>query len=178
MTHELTFPTTDQLAAALEALLDQATRALANCDPADRAHWQRQAGAYQDAKDDAAAGRFPLAAADGAYLVPSHSTLRLYHVVRRGGFWRCNCAARVFCRHAAAVGGVEYALDLVEQGLIGERDAGGESHGPIAITPTADGLTLQRGDTAIACRTPEDVAGAVRALTARLTAAKAERWAA
>lgn len=176
----VSFPSTEQIAAALETLLDAAQRTYDLSDRHDkeeRAFWRRQRNAYINAQADFLSGRIPLVSGD-AYLMPSASRPGAYHRCWRvGGVWCCSCEAGdqgVFHRHTALISAIEYAMDLVEQGLVGESDPTDDTPPtPIAITPTADGLSLSRGEQAFECRTPEDVAGAVKALTARLCAAKA-----
>lgn len=127
---ELTYPTPAQIAAALETLLDTAQRAYDQADRQDkdeRAFWRRQRNAYINAQADVLAGRLPLVSGE-AYLVPSASRPGSYHRCwREGGVWLCSCEcgeAGQFHRHTALISGIEYAIDLVEQGLIGEQGGG------------------------------------------------------
>lgn len=116
-------PTSDQIRAALDTLIDRAERAFDACAPDDRAYWSSQANTFERARDDLAAGARALDS-DDAFLVPSSSAIGVYHrVAKHGGFWRCSCKARRFCRHAALVVAIEYALDLAEQGLVGEAES-------------------------------------------------------
>lgn len=179
-TTELTFPTQAQLAAALESLLDTAQRTYDQCDRSDkeeRAFWRRQRNAYINAQADVLAGRLPLVAGD-AYLVSSASRPGAYHRCwREGGVWRCSCTAGdlggengAFHRHTALISAIEYAIDLIEQELVGEGDPieDDDPHGPITVTPAPLGLRLSRGDEdAIECHAPADVAAAIEALVTR-----------
>jgi len=146
MTLELTFPSTEQIAAALESLLDAAQRTYDQADRTDkeeRAFWRRQRNAYINAQADLLSGRHPLQSGD-TYLVPSASRPGAYHRCwRAGGVWLCSCEAGeqgAFHRHTALISAIEYAIDLVEQGLVGEGDpADGEPGiGPPDDIPGAD----------------------------------------
>ena len=130
MTHELTFPTPTQIAAALESLLDTAQRAYDTTDRSDkeeRAFWRRQRNAYINAQADVLANRLPLISGD-AYLVPSASRLGSYHRCwREGGVWLCSCEAGeqgIFHRHTALISAIEHAMELIESELIGEQGGG------------------------------------------------------
>jgi len=165
---ELTFPTTAQIAAALESLLDTAQRTYDQADRQDkeeRAFWRRQRNAYINAQADFLSGRAPLVAGD-AYLVPSASRPGAYHRCwREGGVWICSCEAGdqgIFHRHTALISAIEYAIDLVEQGMVGEQD-GGEGADPEPEPPAPVRL---------------DDETKVASLVERLAAARRERVAA
>jgi len=169
MTTPLTFPTTEQIAAALESLLDTAQRTYDQCDRHDaeeRAFWRRQRNAYINAQADFLAGRVPLVAGD-AYLMPSASRAGAYHRCwRAGGVWLCSCEAGeqgVFHRHTALISAIEYAVDLLDQGLVGELDTGDDGDDE---PPPAAALAQEPS------RAPID-AQRVASLVQRLSAARA-----
>lgn len=169
---QITFPTPDQITAALQEMLDVAQRAYDATDRAEkeeRAFWKRQRNAFVNAIGDVEAGRLPILSGDG-YLMPSASNPGSFHRAwKDAGIWRCSCPAGdegIFHRHTALISGIERALDLIEQGLIGAADAEiPEDTDPDDFSDVGE-------------RAPLDSPALVASLVQRLTVARAARIAA
>jgi hypothetical protein len=199
----LTFPSPDHIIAALESLLDTAQRAYDSTDRSDkeeRAFWRRQRNAFINAQADVLAGRLPLVSG-AAYLMPSASRPGAYHrCYREGGIWLCSCEAGErgdFHRHTALITAIEVALDQLEQGLTGEAEPTEDDEPTDDIEVQYDDIPYPFGignpDAVLAIpddqpaddysdvgpeRRPLDRPELVASLVARLSAARAARYAA
>lgn len=162
---DFTFPTDTAMLAAFESILDQLDTERRQADPKDRkeqTYWRGQHNAFAKAFRYYRDGVRPDWTGE-SYLITS-ATRPIVHRVRLvGGIWLCSCEATAFCWHAATIAAIEKALGLIEQGLVG--DAGDGTPGPIVVTTTPSGLTLSRGDVALDCHAPAEVAQAIDALT-------------
>jgi hypothetical protein len=177
MTLDLTFPTTAQIAAALETLLDTAQRTYDATDREDkeeRGFWRRQRNAFANALGDVKEGRLPLTI-DNGYLLPSASRPGTFHRCwREGGVWLCSCESGEngqFHRHTALIGAIEYAIDLIEQELI-DGGAVPDDTDPDDFSDVPAGP----GEPKRAPRLDDD--STVRSLVDRLAAARKQRMAA
>jgi hypothetical protein len=151
------------VASALERLAEAHQRSAESAETKEeRVYFRRWSGAFRKALYRWLQGVRPEQTPGGAWLVTSATRLETVHQVERSG--ECTCEAQNRgCWHSALVSGIESAYDDMER-FDGGDD---EPRGPIVVTIDHDGLSLGRGDQAIVCRVPADVAQAIGTLVSR-----------
>jgi hypothetical protein len=156
-------PVEQTVASALERLAEAHQRSAEGAETKEeRLYFRRWAGAFRKALYYHLQGVRPEQTPGGSWLVTSATRVGQVHQVERSG--ECTCEAQNRgCWHSALVTGIETAYDDMER-FDGGDD---EQRGPIVVTIDRDGLSLSRGDSAIVCRVPTDVATAIETLVTR-----------
>lgn len=127
----------------------------------DATFFQRAANAYAKALRFYLQGLRPEPTQTG-YLLPSQRDGEAPHLLTLDGSWICTCAAGESIHWASAlIIGIEVGYD----DLAGADDPG--PSGPIVVTGGDGGVQLVRGDTAIDCSGPTEVAQAIGTLLGR-----------
>ena len=156
-------PIEQAVASALERMADAHQQSAESAESKEeRAYFRRWAGAFRKALYYHLQGTRPEQTPGGAWLVASATRALTVHQVERDG--HCTCEARDSgCWHSALVSGIETAYDDLDR--FDGGDAG--TRGPIVVTAQGHTVSLSRGDTAIDCRAPADVAAAIGTLVRR-----------
>jgi hypothetical protein len=156
-------PVEQSVASALERLAEAHQRSAENAETREeRVYFRRWAGAFRKALYRWLQGVRPEQTPGGAWLVTSATRLETVHQVERSG--ECTCEAQNRgCWHSAIATGIETAYDDMDRFDGGDT----EQRGPIVVSIDPDGLSLGRGDQAIVCRVPSDVATAIGTLVSR-----------